>query len=182
MSGKPSPSSAVDDQSLGEAFKEAFTHPSYLLLVSGFFVCGFQVAFYGVHLPRFVADQGLDAGVGVWALATVGLANLVGTFIAGQSGRFVEKRRGLSLIYFGRCFIFLGLLFLPITGVTVIVLSAHPRPVVALHGAAHLQPGRHLLRHPLDVDAVRGGVPVAPGGVVRGADAGRHPLRCHRVL
>ena len=53
----------------------------------------------------------------------VGLANLVGTFIAGQSGRFIEKRRGLSLIYFGRCFMFLGLLFLPITPETVIGLS-----------------------------------------------------------
>jgi predicted MFS family arabinose efflux permease len=123
LSGKPTPSSLVDDQTLGQAFKEAFTHPSYLLLVIGFFVCGFHVAFYGIHLPRFVADQGLDASVGVWALTAVGLANLVGTYIAGQSGRFIEKRQGLSLIYFGRCFVFLGLLFLPITGLTIIGLS-----------------------------------------------------------
>src|SRR5262245_28158384 len=123
LSGKPTASSMVDDQTLGQAFKEAFTHPSYLLLVIGFFVCGFHVAFYGIHLPRFVADQGLDASVGVWALTAVGLANLVGTYIAGQSGRFIEKPRGLSLTYFGRCFVFLGLLFLPITGATVIGLS-----------------------------------------------------------
>ena len=108
---------------LGAAFKEALTHPSYLLLITGFFVCGFHVAFYGVHLPGFVADKGLDASVAVIALTMVGLANLVGTFIAGQSGRFIEKRRGLSLIYFGRCFIFLGLLFLPITPEVVIGLS-----------------------------------------------------------
>jgi predicted MFS family arabinose efflux permease len=124
LSGKPTDSSLVDQQTLGQAIKEAFTHPSYLLLVTGFFVCGFHVAFYGVHLPAFVADKGLDASVGVWALATVGFANLVGTYIAGQSGRFIEKRRGLSLIYFGRCFVFLGLLFLPITGPTIIALSA----------------------------------------------------------
>jgi predicted MFS family arabinose efflux permease len=124
LSGKPAASSLVDNQTLGQAFKEAFTHPSYLLLVTGFFVCGFHVAFYGVHLPAFVADKGLDASVGVWALTTVGFANLVGTYIAGQSGRFIEKRRGLSLIYFGRCFVFLGLLFLPITATTVIALSA----------------------------------------------------------
>jgi MFS family permease len=124
LSGKPTASGLVADQTLGQAFKEAFTHPSYLLLVIGFFVCGFHVAFYGVHLPAFVADKGLDASVGVWALTTVGLANLVGTYIAGQSGRFIENRRGLSLIYFGRCFVFLGLLFLPITSVTVIALSA----------------------------------------------------------
>ena len=93
------------------------------MLVTGFFVCGFHVAFYGVHLPAFVADKGLDPSVGVIALTMVGLANLVGTYIAGQSGRFIEKRRGLSLIYFGRCFVFLGLLFLPITATTMIALS-----------------------------------------------------------
>jgi predicted MFS family arabinose efflux permease len=124
LSGKPTDTSLVDQQTLGQAIKEAFTHPSYLLLVTGFFVCGFHVAFYGVHLPAFVADKGLDASVGVWALTTVGFANLVGTYIAGQSGRFIEKRKGLSLIYFGRCFVFVGLLFLPITGPTIIALSA----------------------------------------------------------
>jgi predicted MFS family arabinose efflux permease len=124
LSGKPTGSSLIDQQGLMDAIREAFTHPSYLLLVTGFFVCGFHVAFYGVHLPAFVADKGLDASVGVAALTTVGLANLIGTYIAGQSGRFIEKRRGLSLIYFGRCFVFLGLLFLPITAATIIALSA----------------------------------------------------------
>ncbi len=123
LSGKPAAGSLMDNQTLSEAIREAFTHPSYLLLVTGFFVCGFHVAFYGVHLPAFVVDQGLDASVGVWALTAVGLGNLIGTYIAGQSGRFIEKRRGLSLIYFGRCFVFLGLLFLPITPFTIIALS-----------------------------------------------------------
>ncbi|HWE20508.1 MAG TPA: MFS transporter [Hyphomicrobiaceae bacterium] len=124
LSGKPTAGGLVDDQSLVGAFREAFTHPSYLLLNAGFFVCGFHVAFYAVHLPRFVADSGLDASVGVWALTSVGLANLVGTWVAGRSPRYIEKRLGLSLIYFGRCFVFLGLLFLPITGPVVIGLSA----------------------------------------------------------
>jgi predicted MFS family arabinose efflux permease len=123
LSGKPTAAGPADNQTLAQAFKEAITHPSYLLLNMGFFVCGFHVAFYGVHLPRFVADHGLDPKVGVTALTGVGLANLVGTYIAGQSPRFIEKRLGLSLIYFGRCFVFLGLLFLPINGPTVIVLS-----------------------------------------------------------
>jgi len=124
MAGKPTAGAGmVDTQGLGSAFVEALTHPSYLLLVTGFFVCGFHVAFYSVHLPAFVADMGLDASVAVIALTMVGLGNLVGTFIAGQSGRFIEKRRGLSLIYFGRCFVFLGLLFLPMTPFTVIALS-----------------------------------------------------------
>ena len=125
LSGKPSAASGlIDEQTLGGAVREAFTHPSYLLLVAGFFVCGFHVAFYGVHLPAFVADKGLDGSVAVMALTMVGLANLAGTYIAGQSARFIEKRVGLSLIYFGRCFIFLGLLFLPITPLSIIVLSA----------------------------------------------------------
>jgi MFS family permease len=125
LSGKPMVDlGGVKPQTLGEAFKEAFTHPSYLLLTSGFFVCGFHVAFYSVHLPAFVADQGLDPGVAVAALTMVGLGNLIGTFLAGQSARFFPKRYGLSLIYFGRCFVFLGLLFLPITPTTVIGLSA----------------------------------------------------------
>ena len=124
LSGKPAAdNSMIKPQTLVEAFKEAFTHPSYLLLTSGFFVCGFHVAFYSVHLPAFVADQGLDASVAVIALTMVGLGNLAGTYAAGQSARFIEKRLGLSLIYFGRCFVFLGLLFLPITPLTVIGLS-----------------------------------------------------------
>jgi predicted MFS family arabinose efflux permease len=110
-------------QTLKQAFAEAFAHPSFWLLTAGFFVCGFHVAFYSVHLPAFVADKGLEPWVGVWALMLVGTANIVGTYLAGQSGKYIEKRRGLSLIYFGRIFVFLGLLFLPITPVTVIGLS-----------------------------------------------------------
>ena len=124
LAGKPNAAAGiVDPQTLGGALREAATHPSYLLLLTGFFVCGFHVAFYGVHLPAFVADAGLDPGVAVLALTMVGLANLVGTYLAGQSSRFIEKRLGLSLIYFGRCFVFLGLLVLPITPTVIVVLS-----------------------------------------------------------
>ncbi len=124
MSGKPQTQvAATKPLSLTQAFSEAFATPSFWLLTAGFFVCGFHVAFYSVHLPAFVADKGLDPWVGVWALTLVGTANIIGTYIAGQSGKFVEKRIGLSLIYFGRVFVFLGLLFLPITPVTVIALS-----------------------------------------------------------
>jgi MFS family permease len=124
LAGKPNAAAGiVDPQTLGGAIREAVTHPSYLLLVTGFFVCGFHVAFYGVHLPAFLADAGLDPGVAVVALTMVGLGNLAGTYLAGQSSRFIEKRRGLSLIYFGRCFVFLGLLVLPITPTVIVVLS-----------------------------------------------------------
>ncbi len=112
----------VRSQSLREALAEAFRHPSYWLLTAGFFVCGFHVAFIVVHLPAFAVDQGLPSWVGPFALSVVGIANIIGTFLAGQSGRYIEKRRLLSLIYFARAVIFLGFLFLPLTPVTVIVL------------------------------------------------------------
>lgn len=125
LSGRPTTQhAATRPQSLKEAFNEAFAHPSFWLLTAGFFVCGFHVAFYSVHLPAFVADKGLDASIGVWALMAVGIANIIGTYLAGQSGRLVEKRVGLSVIYFMRCFVFIGLLFLPINGPVVILLSA----------------------------------------------------------
>jgi predicted MFS family arabinose efflux permease len=123
ISGRPTGSSAaVRTQTYRQALAEALRHPSYGLLAAGFFVCGFHVAFIMVHLPAFTVDQGLPTWVGPVALSVVGIANILGTFIAGQSGRFIAKRRGLSLIYFGRSVLFLGFLFLPITPVTVIGL------------------------------------------------------------
>ena len=110
------------EQKLGEALAEAFRHPSFWLLTAGFFVCGFHVAFVVVHLPAFAVDQGLPSWVGPFALSVVGIANIIGTYLAGQSGRFIEKRRLLSLIYFARAVIFLGFLFLPLTPAIVIVL------------------------------------------------------------
>ena len=123
ISGKaPAPAGLVRQQTIREALAEASRHSSYWLLTAGFFVCGFHVAFIMVHLPAFALDQGLPGWVAPFALSVVGIANIIGTFIAGQSGRFIEKRRGLSLIYFARAIIFLGFLFLPMTPTTVITL------------------------------------------------------------
>jgi predicted MFS family arabinose efflux permease len=123
VSGKPQPMVGLKSQAFGEAFREAFRLPSYWLLVIGYSVCGFHVAFYSVHLPAFVASQGLPASVAVWALTAVGIANIIGTYIAGQSSRYIEKRLALTIIYLARCFVFLGLLYLPPNGPTIIVLS-----------------------------------------------------------
>jgi MFS family permease len=101
-------------QSAGQALREAFGHRSYVLLTAGFFVCGFHVSFIMVHLPAFAIDQGLPGWVGPFALSVVGIANIVGTFLAGQSGPYIEKRRLLSLIYLARAVLFLGFLFLPV--------------------------------------------------------------------
>ena len=115
--------SKTPPQSLGAALREAVRHKSFWLLNAGFFVCGFHVVFFGVHLPAYVADKGLDPKVAVAALVLVGIGNLAGTYLAGQSGRYLEKRHGLSLIYAMRAVIFLGFLFLPITPLTILVLS-----------------------------------------------------------
>lgn len=124
VSGKPTVQAFANPQTLPEALREALRHPSFWLLNAGFFVCGFHVVFYGVHLPAYVADKGLGNDVAVIALTVVGLGNLLGTYMAGQSAKIIEKRAGLCLIYLGRAFIFLGFLFLPITGTTIILLSA----------------------------------------------------------
>ena len=111
-------------QGVTEALKEAARLPSYWLLNAGFFVCGFHLAFFGTHLPAYVADKGLDGRVAVMALTAVGLGNLLGTYLAGQSARYFPKRFGLSAIYFARAIVFVGFLFLPVTPVTVVALSA----------------------------------------------------------
>lgn len=124
FSDKPRPTSGqMHQQTLSEAFGEAMRHPSFWLLVLGFFVCGFHVAFYAVHLPAFVADKGLDATVAVAALTAVGIANIVGTYLAGQSAKWMPKRYGLSIIYAMRCLAFLALLYLPIDAATIIGIS-----------------------------------------------------------
>jgi MFS family permease len=125
ISGRPlAAATTVRVQTMIEAFREAFATPSFWLLTFGFFVCGFHVAFYSVHLPAFVQDQGMGAWVGVWSLMALGIANIIGTFLAGQSGRFFEKRAVLSTIYFARAALFVGLVFLPITPLTIIGTTA----------------------------------------------------------
>ncbi len=116
-------STAASNQTMKEALNEAFGHPSFLLLTAGFFVCGFHVAVITVHLPAYTRDLLLPDWVGPYALMLVGIANIIGTFIAGQSGRWIEKRRGLSLIYFGRSLVFVGFLLVPPSATAIIVLA-----------------------------------------------------------
>ncbi len=116
-------STAASNQTMKEALNEAFGHPSFLLLTAGFFVCGFHVAFITVHRPAYTRDLLLPDWVGPYALMLVGIANIIGTFIAGQSGRWIEKRRGLSLIYFGRSLVFVGFLLVPPSATAIIVLA-----------------------------------------------------------
>lgn len=123
LAGKPRAISTANPQSLAEALKEAFTHRSFWLLTAGFFVCGFHLSFYGLHLPAYVADLGMPSSVAPLALTLVGISNMIGIWLAGKWGESLPKRYGLSLIYAGRAVVFLGFLYLPMTPVTVITLS-----------------------------------------------------------
>jgi predicted MFS family arabinose efflux permease len=124
LSGRPVHAATKDKpQLLAAALSEAAHHRSFWLLNAGFFVCGFHVVFYGVHLPAYVADKGLDPKVAVISLILVGLGNLAGTYMAGQSGRYLEKRRALTLIYLLRSIIFVGFLLLPVTPAMIMISS-----------------------------------------------------------
>jgi predicted MFS family arabinose efflux permease len=106
-------------QSAREAMREALGHRGYMLLTIGFFVCGFQVVFIGVHLPAYLADHGMPAHVAVTALALVGLFNIIGTYATGWLGSRIPKRYILSFIYFGRAVVIALFIFLPLSAASV---------------------------------------------------------------
>ena len=106
-------------QSAGEAMSEALAHRGYVLLTVGFFVCGFQVVFVGVHLPAYLADHGMAPHVAVTALALIGLFNIVGTYTTGWLGARMPKRYILSFIYFGRAVVIALFVFLPLSQASV---------------------------------------------------------------
>ena len=117
-------SKAAAQQSLRHALGEAFAHRSYIMLVLGFFTCGFQLAFITVHLPAYLVDRGLSATVGGWTLATIGLFNIVGSITSGWLGDRMPKRYLLSIIYFGRAVAIFAFISFPTTQVTCIVFGA----------------------------------------------------------
>ena len=92
----------VPTQSLKQALAEAFGHRSYVLLVLGFFTCGFQLAFVTAHLPSYLIDRGLNASIGGWTIAIIGLFNIVGSISAGYLSNYVPMRFILSVIYLVR--------------------------------------------------------------------------------
>jgi MFS family permease len=110
-------------QSAGQAMLEAMGHKGYLLLTAGFFVCGFQVVFIGVHLPAYLADKGLPAHVAVTALMLIGLFNIIGTYATGWLGSRMPRRYILSAIYLGRSVVIALFLWLPISPLSVYLFS-----------------------------------------------------------
>ena len=118
------PAAKGPHQSVGAALREAFASPSFQLLMAGYFVCGFQVVFIGVHMPSYLKDQGLTPNVATTALALIGLFNVFGTYAAGTLGARLQKRYILSAIYFLRALVITVFLLLPLTPTSVYVFAA----------------------------------------------------------
>ena len=111
-------------QSITSALREAFAYPSFLLLMAGYFVCGFQVVFIGVHMPSYLKDQGLTPDVATTALALIGLFNVVGTFTAGMLGERLPKHYILSAIYLLRAVTIAIFISVPLTPWSVYVFAS----------------------------------------------------------
>ncbi|GLX88196.1 MFS transporter [Pseudomonas weihenstephanensis] len=103
------------EQTLKEALHEACSHSGFWLLAFGFFVCGFQVVFIGIHLPAYLVDQHLPATVGTTVLALIGLFNIFGTYTAGWLGGRMSKPRLLTGLYLARSVVIVLFLWAPVT-------------------------------------------------------------------
>ena len=114
MKDKPLPMQG-HEQTLGEALREAAGHSGFWLLSLGFFVCGFQVVFIGVHLPAYLVDRHLPATVGTTVLALVGLFNVFGTYIAGWLGGRMSKPRLLTGLYLLRAVVIVAFIWAPLS-------------------------------------------------------------------
>lgn len=106
------------------ALAKAWGHGSYRLLVIGFFVCGFHLAFINVHMPAYLEQCGLDSSVGSWSIAVIGLFNIVGSLSAGYLGGRLPKQMLLASIYFSRAIAIALFMLFPVTEVTAYVFSA----------------------------------------------------------
>jgi len=115
---------AADQQSFKTALAEAFGHRSFVLLVLGFFTCGFQLAFVTVHLPAFLVDRGIPAQTGGWVIAAIGLFNIIGSLSVGWLQNRMPKRYILSTIYFTRAVATVLFISFPVTAVSAVAFGA----------------------------------------------------------
>ncbi|MBC7434953.1 MAG: MFS transporter [Bdellovibrionales bacterium] len=114
----------VREQTILQAAKEAFKYPSFQLLMAGYFVCGFQVVFIGVHMPSYLKDKNLSPEVAGYALALIGLFNVFGTYIAGALGQTLSKKYILSSIYIARAVAIAAFIFSPLSPMSVYIFSS----------------------------------------------------------
>ena len=118
------PTEQATTQTWRQALAQALRHRSYILLVLGFFTCGFQLGFVTLHLPAYLVDRGLSAWVGGWTLGIIGLFNIVGAVASGWLGGRFPKRYILSVIYLGRALAVVGLITLPPSALVTLIYGA----------------------------------------------------------
>ena len=123
-SGKQQAKQQDRGQTLPAALKEALGHRSFRLLVMGFFVCGFHVAFITAHMPAFLNDKGFDPKIGAWSIAIIGLCNVFGAYLSGILSGRLPKRYLLVFIYLGRAVAITSFLLLPFSFISVVGFSA----------------------------------------------------------
>ena len=112
------------EQTIAQALREAFKYPSFQLLMAGYFVCGFQVVFIGVHMPSYLRDKGLSPQVAGYALALIGLFNVFGTYAAGALGQKMPKKNILAFIYFARAVVITVFIAAPLSPASVYIFAS----------------------------------------------------------
>jgi MFS family permease len=110
--------------SMREAVRSALGHPSFVLLVLGFFVCGFQLAFVTIHLPAYLVEHGISEWLAASAIAIVGIFNVIGSYCAGIIGGKYRKRISLATIYLLRSVFVILFLMTPITPLSTVLFTA----------------------------------------------------------
>jgi MFS family permease len=115
---------AAASQSVSEALREAIGHRSYVLLLLGYFTCGFQVFFITIHLPAYLVDRGLGVDIGAWTIGLIGLFNIIGSISAGYLGDKMPKRYILAAIYFLRSIAIIAFIAIPATPTTAMIFGA----------------------------------------------------------
>ena len=113
-----------NSQSTLEAIKEAFASKSYILLVSGFFVCGFHITLVGTHVPTYVVDRGLESWTAAAILSLIGLFNIIGSLLSGYLSTKISKKIILSVIYSLRGLSIIFFIFLPASNINAFIFGA----------------------------------------------------------
>ena len=114
----------VQRETLAQVLSSARTHSGYLLLNSGFLVCGFHVSFIATHLPAFLNDSAISPMRAAFALGLIGVFNILGTYLAGLYGGRYRKKYLLSGLYLGRALVIAVFIALPLSDVTVMLFAA----------------------------------------------------------
>ena len=117
-------SQTEQEQTASEALKEAFTNKSYILFISGFFVCGFHITLVGTHVPKYVIDRGLEDWTAAMILSLIGLFNIFGSLLSGYLSSKRSKKLILSVIYFLRGISIIAFIFLPPSTISSIIFGA----------------------------------------------------------